>query len=187
VSEASLGVQREVEQMERQFPEMNATAEHAGRLASLLMLSYEPMFAWSLDGAIEFWNAGAERLYGFASSEAVGTVSYTLLQDVPFSKYASTRSPRSLWHTKRCPRCIRAGGMTPLSARCKIATVKRIVWRAKSGLDGFPPRRGGLCKASSGAAILADVLILHDVARQRIDRDWAARALHPFRFPRNTA
>jgi hypothetical protein len=26
------------------------------RLADLLMLSHEPMFAWKLDGAIEFWN-----------------------------------------------------------------------------------------------------------------------------------
>ena len=79
VSEASL-VQREVEQMERQFPETKATAERAGRLANLLMLSYEPMLAWSLDGAIEFWNAGAARLYGFAPDEAVGRISHTLLQ-----------------------------------------------------------------------------------------------------------
>jgi PAS domain-containing protein len=42
------------------------------RLADLLMLSYEPMFAWKLHGAIEFWNTGAERLYGFAPNEAVG-------------------------------------------------------------------------------------------------------------------
>jgi PAS domain S-box-containing protein len=100
VSEASLGVQREVEQMERQFPEMNATAEHAGRLASLLMLSYEPMFAWSLDGAIEFWNAGAERLYGFASSEAVGTVSHTLLQTkfpIDFIEVRSRLSNEGYW------------------------------------------------------------------------------------------
>jgi PAS domain-containing protein len=61
------------------LPEMNATPERTGHFASLLMLSYEPMFAWSLDGAIEFWNAGAERLYGFASTEAVGTISHTLL------------------------------------------------------------------------------------------------------------
>lgn len=53
------------------------SAEH---LANLLTLSYEPMLAWKLDGAIDFWNAGAERLYGFASGEAVGTVSHTLLQ-----------------------------------------------------------------------------------------------------------
>jgi PAS domain-containing protein len=37
----------------------------AERLANLLTLSYEPMLAWRLDGAIEFWNAGAERLNGF--------------------------------------------------------------------------------------------------------------------------
>ena len=52
----------------------------AERLANLVTLSYEPMLAWKLDGAIEFWNAGAERLYGFPSSEAVGTVSHALLQ-----------------------------------------------------------------------------------------------------------
>jgi len=50
------------------------------RLADLLMLSYEPMFAWKLHGAIEFWNTGAERLYGFASNEAVGRSSHRLLQ-----------------------------------------------------------------------------------------------------------
>jgi PAS domain S-box-containing protein len=52
----------------------------AERLANLVTLSYEPMLAWKLDGAIEFWNTGAERLYGFPSSEAVGTVSHVLLQ-----------------------------------------------------------------------------------------------------------
>ena len=50
------------------------------RLADLLMLSYEPMFAWKLHGAIEFWNTGAERLYGFAPNEAVGHSSHRLLQ-----------------------------------------------------------------------------------------------------------
>ena len=50
------------------------------RLADLLMLSNEPMFAWKLHGAIEFWNTGAERLYGFAPNEAVGHSSHRLLQ-----------------------------------------------------------------------------------------------------------
>jgi PAS domain S-box-containing protein len=50
------------------------------RLADLLMLSHEPMFAWKLLGAIEFWNTGAERLYGFAPNEAVGHSSHSLLQ-----------------------------------------------------------------------------------------------------------
>jgi len=56
------------------------TSERAERLANLLMLSYEPMLAWNLDGSIEFWNAGAERLYGFAPNEAVGRISHALLQ-----------------------------------------------------------------------------------------------------------
>jgi PAS domain S-box-containing protein len=63
--------------MGHQFAETKVTAE---RLADLLKLSYEPMLAWRLDGAIELWNAGAERLYGFAPSEAVGTISHALLQ-----------------------------------------------------------------------------------------------------------
>lgn len=57
--------------MERQ------SAEH---LASLLTLSYEPMLAWNLNGTVEFWNAGAEQLYGFAPNEAIGRLSHELLQ-----------------------------------------------------------------------------------------------------------
>jgi PAS domain S-box-containing protein len=72
-------VQREVE-FQLETTETEATSEHAERLANLLTLSYEPMFAWRLDGLIEFWNAGAERLYGFASNEAVGRSSHSLLQ-----------------------------------------------------------------------------------------------------------
>jgi PAS domain S-box-containing protein len=52
----------------------------AERLAALLTLSHEPMFAWNLDGFIEFWNAGAERLYGFAAGEAIGRSGHALLQ-----------------------------------------------------------------------------------------------------------
>jgi PAS domain S-box-containing protein len=56
---------------------MSAQAEH---LASLVMLSYEPMLVWNLFGPIAVWSAGAERLYGFASNEAVGRSSHALLQ-----------------------------------------------------------------------------------------------------------
>src|SRR6202044_2039936 len=57
-------------------------AERPDRLASLVTLSYEPMLAWRLDGGIEFWNAGAERLYGFAADEAVGRSSHSLLRTI---------------------------------------------------------------------------------------------------------
>jgi PAS domain S-box-containing protein len=56
------------------------TLERKDRLADLLTLSYEPMLAWRFDGPIEFWNSGAERLYGFAQNEAVGRSSHALLQ-----------------------------------------------------------------------------------------------------------
>jgi PAS domain S-box-containing protein len=60
--------------------ETRAISEHAERLAELLTLSYEPMLAWQLDGTIAFWNAGAERLYGFTAQEAIGQSSHALLQ-----------------------------------------------------------------------------------------------------------
>jgi PAS domain S-box-containing protein len=66
--------------MEHVHIETEPTSERAEHLASLLTLSYEPMLAWRLDGSIEFWNAGAERLYGFAPDEAVGRSSHALLQ-----------------------------------------------------------------------------------------------------------
>jgi two-component system sensor kinase FixL len=56
------------------------TAESADRLGNLVRLSYEPMLFWRLDGSIEFWNAGAERLYGFTSEEAIGRSSHSLLR-----------------------------------------------------------------------------------------------------------
>src|SRR5262249_35415417 len=52
----------------------------AERLASLLPLSYEPMLVWELDGPIEVWNTGAERLYGFTPEEAMGCSNHALLQ-----------------------------------------------------------------------------------------------------------
>ena len=66
--------------IERASSGIEAGAELRERLASLLTLSHEPMLAWRLDGPIEFWNAGAERLYGFVSDEAVGRSSHDLLQ-----------------------------------------------------------------------------------------------------------
>lgn len=94
-------MQREVElPMELGSAETGATSEGAERLANLLTLSYEPMFAWRLDGLIEFWNAGAERLYGFASNEAVGHSSHALLKTefaIEFTKLRSHLLNERYW------------------------------------------------------------------------------------------
>jgi PAS domain S-box-containing protein len=60
--------------------------------ANLLRLSFEPMLAWQLDGPIEFWNTGAQRLYGFASDEAIGRRSHALLQTKFPIEFADLRS-----------------------------------------------------------------------------------------------
>ena len=52
--------------------DQEATNKRSERLSDLLTLSYEAMLAWRLDGVIEFWNAGAERLYGFAPARRLG-------------------------------------------------------------------------------------------------------------------
>jgi PAS domain S-box-containing protein len=76
--------------LESEAPE--AQAQRAERLASLLTLSHEPMFAWRLDGPIEFWNLGAQRLYGYSSNEAVGRNSHALLQTKFPNDFAELRA-----------------------------------------------------------------------------------------------
>jgi PAS domain S-box-containing protein len=86
-------VERENElRFERRLLSNETPSERAERLASLLTLSYEPMLAWRLDGPIEFWNAGAEQLYGFTRNEAVGRSSHALLQTKFPVDFAELRS-----------------------------------------------------------------------------------------------
>ncbi len=47
--------------------------------AALLDQSYDALFVWELDGGITFWNSGAEALYGYPRSEALGKISHQLL------------------------------------------------------------------------------------------------------------
>jgi PAS domain S-box-containing protein len=66
--------------MNDQLVRSDAPSARAKRAADLLTLSYEPILVWRLNGCIEDWNTGAERLYGFGPEEALGQVSHTLLQ-----------------------------------------------------------------------------------------------------------
>jgi PAS domain S-box-containing protein len=87
-------------QIKRALPRIEVVAERAERLASLLTLSYEPMLVWQLNGPIEFWNNGAERLYGFASEEVIGHSSHALLQTkfpVEFTAYITQLQNKRYW------------------------------------------------------------------------------------------
>jgi PAS domain S-box-containing protein len=102
-------VEREDElQVERASPSIEGASERAERLANLLTLSYEPMLVWRLDGPIEFWNTGAERLYGFAADEAIGRDSHTLLKTKFPAGLADLRSKLQnsrQWSGELCHTC----------------------------------------------------------------------------------
>jgi PAS domain S-box-containing protein len=87
-------------QSKRELSVVNAGSERTERLASLLTLSYEPMLVWRLNGSIEFWNTGAERLYGFESNEAVGRSSHDLLQTkfpIEFAEFVTRLQHQGYW------------------------------------------------------------------------------------------
>jgi len=48
--------------------------------ARLLDLTHDTVFVRDLNGTITYWNRGAEELYGWKAAEAVGKVTYQLLQ-----------------------------------------------------------------------------------------------------------
>ena len=73
--------------------------------AALLDLANDAIFVKSLDGAISYWNQGAERLYGWSKEEAIGRTSHELLSTefpIPLVEIES----RDFWegelrHTRR--------------------------------------------------------------------------------------
>lgn len=52
------------------------------RQAELLRSSFEPILTWWLDDGIEFWNRGAEELYGYSAAEVQGRSSHQLLHTI---------------------------------------------------------------------------------------------------------
>src|SRR5947208_2052536 len=48
------------------------SVDQAQEFASLLDLANDAILVLDLPGAIEFWNQGAERLYGWSAAQAIG-------------------------------------------------------------------------------------------------------------------
>jgi len=61
--------------------ELRRSEEHQVRLAAIVDGSYDAIIAKDPDGTIVSWNRGAERVYGYASEEAIGeNISLILLE-----------------------------------------------------------------------------------------------------------
>lgn len=68
--------------------------------AALLDLSHDAIMVRNLDNTIYFWNLGAEKMYGFRKDEAIGKVSYTLLNTKfpqPFAEIENTILTKGYW------------------------------------------------------------------------------------------
>ncbi len=65
--------------IEKDVKKLEASARTLRLQADLLNKVLEPIFVWKLGGVIEYWNRGAEELYGFTSAQAIGREPHSLL------------------------------------------------------------------------------------------------------------
>ena len=65
----------------RETTERRLLERERTRLASIVESSNDSIIARTLDGTITSWNAGAQRLYGYSASEAVGSTLDALLPE----------------------------------------------------------------------------------------------------------
>ena len=69
----------------------------------LEILSHAPVMARGLDGRIQFWSLGAQRLYGWTEQEAIGTDALKLLHTefpVPPEEAVAALLDRGEWHAE---------------------------------------------------------------------------------------
>jgi two-component system, NarL family, sensor kinase len=97
------------QELEHKVKQRTAELEHnvaeMREKAALLDLANDAIFVKGLNGAISYWNQGAERLYGWTKEEAVGRPSHELLHTefpVPLAQFEA----RDYWegelrHTRR--------------------------------------------------------------------------------------
>jgi PAS domain S-box-containing protein len=76
--------------------------ESERRMSEVLeVLGHAPMFARGLDGQIRFWSTGAERLYGWAPTGAIGRLCHELLQtrcEIPLREAQAELLEAGEWH-----------------------------------------------------------------------------------------
>ncbi|MBX3011676.1 MAG: PAS domain S-box protein [Caldilineaceae bacterium] len=108
----------------RDITERKQTERILRRYADMLRLSYDAIMIWSLERGVEFWNHGAETLYGYSEAEALGKVSHELLatrHPQPLATLLTTLQREGFWegeviHTTK------AGKTVVVSTRHQLIT-----------------------------------------------------------------
>ncbi|MGH8260622.1 MAG: PAS domain-containing sensor histidine kinase [Steroidobacteraceae bacterium] len=91
-------------------------------LSQLLRLSHDAIFVWRQGGTIEFWNRGAEELYGYPAAEALGRRPSELLAAEPLAQRAEivgSLHSAGQWAGELQHRC-RDGGQVIVSSRMQL-------------------------------------------------------------------
>jgi PAS domain S-box-containing protein len=96
-----------------------ALRESVGQTRELLeILSHAPVMARGLDGRIQFWSAGARRLYGWDEQDAVGADAIELLHTelpVPAEEAETALLEKGEWHAELSRRS-RTGGRVQVAS-----------------------------------------------------------------------
>ena len=95
------------------------------RQASLIDLSFEPIFVWHPERGIVEWNKGAEQLYGFSRAEALGMQSHLLLRTlhpIPLADIMAHLKTDGTWTGEICQHT-KAGRTVFLESRHQIIDV----------------------------------------------------------------
>ncbi|MGA2228502.1 MAG: ATP-binding protein [Syntrophobacteraceae bacterium] len=110
--------------------ELVSANEDLRKQAALLDLSHDAIFVVDSAGVVNFWNRGAEDLYGFTREQAIGNVAYEFLQ---------TRFPESLERVVNqvIDKGQWAGELRHTTSRGKELVVESR-WALQPGRDGEP-------------------------------------------------
>lgn len=104
-----IGTITDISERQAALRDRQQSEEELRKQAFLLDLTHDTIIVRCTDGEIEFWNRGAQEMYGWTKAEAIGKISHTLLQTQfpqPLAQIEAELLQHGRWegeliHTKR--------------------------------------------------------------------------------------